>query len=109
MTSPIALAAASLMVVMAGGINQDSAAETEAVALRACGEYGQLRGMLEDRYGERQASSGVAEDGSMLQLFASTSADTWTMITVAPRGWACVVAVGRNWQEMLNLAQGQPV
>ena len=43
-----------------------------------------------------------------MQVFASTTADTWTMINVAPSGWACVLAVGRDWQQVLTLAQGQP-
>jgi hypothetical protein len=77
--------------------------------VEACGSYADLRTMLVDRFGERPASSGVAQDGTLIQLFASDSADTWTMVNVAPDGRACVLAVGRDWRAMLASIQGQPV
>ena len=111
MTSPFALVATSLVALVGGGVEHSSASEVgapAAITVRACGDYGELSGLLVDRYGEQPASSALSDDGTLVQVFASTTADTWTMINVAPSGWACVLAVGRDWQQVLTLAQGQP-
>jgi hypothetical protein len=111
MTGTSALAATLVLVTVGGGIEHSSARRidaTAALAVRACGDYVELRGVLADQFGEQPASSGLAEDGTLMQIFASATTDTWTMIKVTPSGQACVLAVGRDWQNMLNLAQDQP-
>jgi hypothetical protein len=88
-----------------GGGVDDAGPPTPAAP--ACGTYDNLRILLGDRFGERPTSAGLADDGTLMQLFASTSAGTWTMVNVDPSGRACVLATGRDWQDG-RAAQGRP-
>lgn len=74
-----------------------------------CGEYGQLRSFLNDQFGEKPASAGLADDGTIMQVFASLSAGTWTMVSIGTDGVACVLATGQAWQQDTLAGRGQPV
>lgn len=111
MTSPSWMVVTFAALAMAGGIEHSAAgdaADPPTPAAPACGTYDVLRSMLGDRFDERPASIGLADDGTLMQLFASNAAGTWTMVNVEPSGRACVLATGRNWQDVLALAQGRP-
>ena len=82
-----------------------STAPNEAV----CGEYRALRTMLADRFGEAPTSAGLAENGTILEVFASASAETWTLVKVEVSGRACVFAVGRHWEQHDRPPDGNPV
>ena len=69
----------------------------------ACGAYEDLRAMLAERFGEHPASAGLAQNGTVMQVFASATAGTWTMVTVQASGMACVFAIGRNWEQQTAL------
>lgn len=73
-----------------------------------CGSYDELRVMLDRRFGERPASSGLADDGTVMQVFASAGAGTWTMVSIDPSGKACVLATGEGWQPEAGAHQGEP-
>jgi hypothetical protein len=73
-----------------------------------CGGYDELRSLLDARFGEHPTSSGLADDGRMMQVFASTEAGTWTMVSVNADGMACVLATGRAWQHEALASQGDP-
>ena len=73
-----------------------------------CGEYRELRSMLADRFGEAPTSAGLAENGSIIEVFASAGADTWTLVKVEASGQACVFAVGRHWEQR-DEPDGNPV
>lgn len=74
-----------------------------------CGEYRELRTMLADRFGEAPTSAGLAENGTILEVFASASAETWTLVKVEVSGRACVFAVGRHWEQHEQPSDGNPV
>jgi hypothetical protein len=74
----------------------------------ACGEYRQLRAMLAERFGEEPTSAGLAENGTIMQVFASATAATWTMVKVDATGRACVFAVGRHWEQQNLVPGGKP-
>ena len=63
-----------------------------------CGERDVLVRLLEERYQERSVESGLGTGGNLIELFASERGETWTLVTVDPRGIACVIAVGNDWQ-----------
>ncbi|MFL5332345.1 MAG: hypothetical protein ACJ8H8_04005 [Geminicoccaceae bacterium] len=74
----------------------------------ACGEYRQLRAMLAERFGEEPTSAGLAENGTIMQVFASATAATWTMVKVEATGRACVFAVGRHWEQQNQMLGDKP-
>lgn len=73
----------------------------DAVAVDApppCAERRAIERQLAAGYGEAPVSAGVRSDGSLLQVFASSESGSWTLVSVAPDGLACVLAVGRGWE-----------
>jgi hypothetical protein len=107
---PRRLLAALLALGLAGLAPAASQAQTEPPATEApmCGAYDELRTFLGDRFGERPTSSGLADDGTIMQVFASASAGTWTMVSVDAGGTACVLATGQAWQQEALARLGQP-
>lgn len=87
-----------LLLAIAAG-SAPLAGQQAVAAQLACGKYGELRTYLADTFNEQPSSFGLNDDGTVLQLFASPSTGTWTMLTVSPAGTACVVATGKAWQQ----------
>ena len=107
--SPLMVAALAAAIGGSVGLRPDNAGANPSTVMpvQACGTYADLSNMLVERFGERPATAGVADDGTLMQVFAS-DANTWTMVNVSPQGTACVVAVGHNWQELLGRVLGWP-
>lgn len=81
---------------------------SDAPTVPMCGEYDQLRSYLADEFNEQPTSSGLADDGTIMQVFASMSAGTWTMVSVQADGTACVLATGQAWQQEAFARKGEP-
>jgi hypothetical protein len=78
---------------------------TVAAALLAaqpppCGKAAAIAATLAERFGETPAGRGLSATGSLLEVYASASGDTWTAVQVLPTGQACVIATGRDWQQL---------
>jgi hypothetical protein len=106
-------AVALLAVAVAGSSVAGSAASSGSAGSPApqapmCGAYDELRTFLGDRFDERPTSSGLADDGTVLQVFASPAAETWTMVSVDVGGLACVLATGQAWQQEALAGLGAP-
>jgi len=43
---------------------------------------------------------GLASNGSIVEVIASESGETWTIIVTPPEGKSCVVASGTFWESM---------
>jgi hypothetical protein len=82
--------------------------EDPAAQAPMCGAYAELRSFLNERFGEQPTSLGLTDDGTVMQVFASRTAGTWTMVSVDSRGHACVLATGQAWQQEALARQGQP-
>ena len=85
-----------------------AAAPPPAPEAPMCGAYDELRTFLGARFDERPTSSGLADDGTVLQVFASPAAETWTMVSVDVGGLACVLATGQAWQQETLAGLGAP-
>jgi hypothetical protein len=81
---------------------QRANAETEA---RACIPYPELRKALRGKYGENPVAFGLHANGSLMQIFASNTGDTWTVVMTSPKGLSCIVAGGNDWY-VLPMALG---
>ena len=92
----------------AGSANQPDLAALPTPEAPMCGVYDELRTFLDDRFGERPTSSGLADDGTVMQVFASPGAGTWTMVSVDSGGLACVLATGQAWQQESLAGLGTP-
>jgi hypothetical protein len=54
---------------------------------------------LSDDYKETRNSIGLANSGSVVEVFTSNNG-SWSMIVTRPDGISCLIAVGRNWESL---------
>lgn len=65
---------------------------------RACAPRDQVVERLADRYGETLQSMGMHANNSLLEVYASESTGTWTILVTSPDGIACLIAAGKMWE-----------
>ena len=70
-----------------------------------CGDRTEITKSLGMKYHEKLVASGLADAGSMIEIFASKKG-TWTMIVTSPNGRSCYLASGENWEAVPRLALG---
>ena len=75
-------------------------ATSAAVVQLPCHDYREVRRQLGDRYEEAPVSIGAQSNGNVVQVFASTRSRTWTIVSTAPNGTACILAAGKGWEVM---------
>jgi hypothetical protein len=71
----------------------------------ACVKRVDLIKHLSAKYHEAPAAVGLADNGSLLEVFASKSGETWTVTVTMPNGISCMVATGQDWQDLPRVAQ----
>jgi hypothetical protein len=76
-------------------------AEPEAPPLRLpCFSYGEVARQLKGTYQEAPVSLGLQANGNLLQVFNSAKSGSWTIVSTSPDGTACILAAGRNWENL---------
>lgn len=70
-----------------------------AVAQNLCGERVDIIDTLKKRYQEVPVSMGLAGNGGVVEIFASTKG-SWTILVTRPTGVACVVSAGEAWESL---------
>jgi hypothetical protein len=81
---PVAVALCALAPALAG------AAE--------CVDRTALVDKLSSEFSEAQKAVGLANNGSVVEVFVSANG-SWTMLTTAPTGESCAIAAGEDWAE----------
>jgi hypothetical protein len=71
----------------------------------ACVKRTDLIKHLESKYHEAPAAVGLADNGALLEVFASKAGETWTVTVTMPNGISCMVATGQQWQDVPRVAQ----
>jgi len=64
-----------------------------------CGERGDVASKLMERYKEAPTSMGLANSGSMVEIFSSDDG-TFTIVMTHPNGMSCLVAAGEGWEKV---------
>jgi hypothetical protein len=70
----------------------------------ACHDRAEIARQLGATYEEAPVSLGVQTNGNLLEVFASPRTGTWTIVSTAPDGEACVVAAGESWETLEAVA-----
>jgi ABC-type Mn2+/Zn2+ transport system permease subunit len=78
---------------------------TPALATPQCSNTADVVASLATNYGETLQSSGLAQDGTLMGLYASPETGTWTLTVTLPNGMTCLVAAG---QDYIAAPQGDP-
>ncbi|MEM8570529.1 MAG: hypothetical protein AAGG56_06415 [Pseudomonadota bacterium] len=68
--------------------------------VRACADRGKVIERLEERYGETLKSVGLHKNRGVIEVYASSSTGTWTILLTRPDGLACLVASGEAWESL---------
>ncbi|MCP5372749.1 MAG: hypothetical protein H6907_13545 [Hyphomicrobiales bacterium] len=91
MVKTLALAAAVILAAgpAAGGAD-----------LPACGQRSQVVDGLSRVYEELPLGLGVTGSGGVVEVLASPTGGTWSIIVTWPDGRSCLVAAGNGWQSL---------
>jgi hypothetical protein len=92
------LAAAVLLGAVAAG---PAAARADQ---QICGARTEILAELTKRYSEAPVAVGLANSGVLLEVLTSDSGSTWTIIVSQPNGTSCLVAAGKEWQDLPHAA-----
>jgi len=87
----------------------DIASEANAQAPAPCTTRTRMIEKLGSRYAETPIAMGLASNGGLVELLASTDGTTWTVIVTNPSGLSCILAAGESWQDRRQIAQGPEV
>lgn len=74
-----------------------------------CAERDALTTSLSREYSEAPKAVGLASNGSVVELLTSRDGRTWTLLMTRPDGTSCVVAAGEAWDQLPQVASGDPL
>lgn len=72
---------------------------------RNCGQRDLVVERLADRFGESRQSMGLAANGQIVEVFASSETGSWTITVTVPSGITCLIASGQSFE---TLAEALP-
>jgi len=67
---------------------------------QVCGARAEILAELTKRYSEAPVAVGVANSGVLVEVLSSGNGSTWTIIVSQPDGTSCLVAAGKEWQDL---------
>jgi len=88
------LAAAALLGAVVAG---STAARADP---QVCGARTEILAELTKRYSEAPVAVGLANSGVLVEVLSSDNGATWTIIVSQPDGVSCLVAAGKEWQDL---------
>ena len=91
------------VVLIALGI---SLVTSSVEAQSRCAQRSDLVTRLDQHFDEKLAGAGIAFDGAMLEIWASTDG-SWTIMVTRSDGRSCIVSHGNNWQRILVISSGR--
>jgi hypothetical protein len=86
------------MTVLAIGALMASATLTQAQ--QNCATRDLVIERLASAYGETRQSIGLAQNNTMVEVFASTATGTWTITVTNAAGLTCLVASGQAFERL---------
>ena len=89
----------SALLIGWGALSQAASAQT------VCGQRDAVITGLEKRYAEKPISMGLANNGTVVEVYASETG-TWTIIMTHPNGLSCLVAAGEGWEDLAPAIAG---
>ena len=86
------------------------AASSPAAAQEGCAPRAEVEAFLARDYQEQPIATGIANNGGLVEVFASPERTTWTLLITMPDGRTCMMAAGENWiaSTQTPIAETQP-
>jgi hypothetical protein len=91
--------------ILAALVIASSLAAPTALAQSVCGSHKTVADALAKRYAETPISMGVTIGGAVVEIYASPEG-TWTLLITQPNGVTCLIAAGKDWENLPRLAKG---
>lgn len=66
----------------------------------ACGKRDEMLGHLSGKYSEEPVAMGLATNGSVVEVLASSAGGSFTIVYTTPDGLTCMIAAGSNWESI---------
>lgn len=92
---PIKVLSLALLVLL--GLILTAAAQSQEARAPPCAERRHVVEHLRKLFGEWALGRGLADDGVIFELYAS-STGSWTLFVTTPQGKSCFVASGQAWE-----------
>ena len=73
----------------------------------SCAERTLIVERLSEKYGETRQSAGLNQNNGMVEVFASDTTGTWTILVTMPNGMSCLMAAGKAWQGETAAAEAE--
>lgn len=68
-----------------------------------CGSHAVMAQTFEERFGEEVVYDGVSGSGTfIIELFVNAETKTFSVLITDARGYACMVAAGKEWQPAMQ-------
>lgn len=85
-------------------------AAAPAAAQQNCAPRQVVIDHLTGKFGESRQAIGLAEQGRVIEVFASEETGTWTIVVTLPNGVTCLVAAGEAFELLAEepAPQGTP-
>ena len=79
-------------------------------AAAQCAAHDVVATSLANQFGEVRRSIGLAQDNTVMELYAAADTGTWTLTVTLPNGQTCLVAAGHNFETTADAlpAKGDP-
>lgn len=90
----------SLNLKVALGFGLIIMAATHAEAQNNCATRDTVVTRLAERFGETRQAIGLAQQGAVVEMFASEASGSWTITVTMPNGTTCLVASGQAYEEL---------
>ncbi|MDK3072748.1 hypothetical protein QO034_06470 [Sedimentitalea sp. JM2-8] len=72
--------------------------EASAQGAENCAPRAVVVEQLAEVYGETRQSIGLAQDGVIVEIFASSETGSWTIAATTAGGVTCLIAVGQSFE-----------
>jgi hypothetical protein len=99
-----------LLLALSLGLVAPALLPLRAEAGPQCAPHDTVARQLADQFGEARRALGLAQDSTMMELFAAEGTGTWTLTVTLPNGLTCLVAAGSDFRILAEPlpARGDP-
>ena len=95
------------MAALALGLLVHSAAAARAQPV--CMPHDELTERLYATFAEAPAANAIANNGALVELFATRDRSSWTLAMTRPGGMSCVLVAGEEWNHFPRFWRDQMV
>ena len=85
------------MAALALGLLVNTAAAVRAQPV--CMPHDELTERLYATFAEAPAANAIANNGALVELFATRDRSSWTLAMTRPGGMSCVLVAGQEWNQ----------